>query len=444
MGLAASVGLALDEAQRLILEGALAERHDGSWSASQVAVIQPRQNGKTALLAAVALGALFLFREPLTIWTAHRFSTALESWRMMRDLVTGSDHLRRRVKGVRRTTFGGGEVELTDGSRVIFLSRSAGASGRGFSGDRLFLDEAFDLTDDDLAALLPALSARPNHQVWFASSAPKAHSEVLRRLCMSGRKGDPGLAYFEWCAADEAASDDRSAWAQANPAFGPRITQDTILGELRSMSEEDFRRERLGIWREDLAGAWQVIPEAAWAAAQVGRFRLADPVALAADVTPDRTWSAIAVAGRLEHGGRGVELIDHRPGVGWVIERLAELDRKHQPCVTVTSDRALADAAEQAGLKVYRAGAGDMASAANMLHDGIAGSAPDVRHLPDEDLTAAVAGATKRQLGDGWAWDRRSMSINICPLVASSLALWGLGTPRVQTQTMAPFALMGD
>ena len=41
------------------------------------------------------------------------------------------------------------------------------------------------------------------------------------------------------------------------------------------------------------------------------------------------------------------------------------------------------------------------------------------------ELLAALKGAVQRPLGDAWAWSRKSSSIDICPLVAATLALWG-------------------
>lgn len=437
---AALAGMETDEAERLALVTALGERTDGRWAASQVGLIAPRQNLKTHVLMEVALTAIGLWGEQLVIWTAHRLSTAMEAWRIMRQLVTSSAALAMERPQARHRQSGGAEIEFASGARIVFLPRSAGATGRGFSADRLFLDEAFDLTDDDLGALLPALSARPNHQVWYASSAPKRHSDVLRRVCSAGRRGTAGVAYLEWCADEEAASDDRDAWAAANPAYPVRITEETILGELATMSDEDFRRERLGIWREDLSAGWQVIAEGEWAARQRPRARMADPVALGVWVSPDRRWAAVGAAGqRADAGSRLVELTrnpddvagyDYRPGTGWVLPRLGEL-AGHRPLAVVSNDRGLADEAAGRGLVVHFAGPADQAAAAGMLYDGVVGATGLVRHLGQHDLTAAVAGAVRRKVGQGWVWDQAG--VDICPVGAVSLALWGLLTPRVHT-----------
>ena len=58
------------------------------------------------------------------------------------------------------------------------------------------------------------------------------------------------------------------------------------------------------------------------------------------------------------------------------------------------------------------------------LYDAVTDSR-SLRYVPRPALDAAVAGAAKRPLGDGWAWARRRLSTDICPLVAVSLARWG-------------------
>jgi hypothetical protein len=56
-----------------------------------------------------------------------------------------------------------------------------------------------------------------------------------------------------------------------------------------------------------------VIGEADWLALADPNSAAVDAVAFAADVTPDRSHAAIAVAGRrLDHG----EVVDHRPSTG--------------------------------------------------------------------------------------------------------------------------------
>jgi hypothetical protein len=58
----------------------------------------------------------------------------------------------------------------------------------------------------------------------------------------------------------------------------------------------------------------------------------------------------------------------------------------------------------------------------------------DLRHLDDPALAAAAKGVTKRDVGDGgFAWARKSTAVDISPLVAGTLALWGFKTKQGET-----------
>jgi len=130
--LAAHAGLVLDDWQQHALHVGLGERADGSWSAFEVAVNVPRQNGKGGIIEARELAGLFLLGERLILHSAHEFKTSIEAFRRIVALVTNTDGLRKRVKAIRRTT-GEEAIELLNGQRLRFLARSGG-SGRGFTG----------------------------------------------------------------------------------------------------------------------------------------------------------------------------------------------------------------------------------------------------------------------------------------------------------------------
>ena len=187
--LAASAGLHLDKWQTLPLHGGLAEAPDGRWEVSEVGLIVPRQNGKGGILEARELAGLFLFDEQLILHSAHEFKTAAEAFRRLLFLIQNTPDLDRRVSRV-RTSHGDEGIELIGGQRIRFVARSTG-SGRGFSGDCIVLDEAYNLSNANMSALLPTLSARPNTQIWYTSSAPlpRQESVTLRRLCKRGRDG---------------------------------------------------------------------------------------------------------------------------------------------------------------------------------------------------------------------------------------------------------------
>ena len=425
IALAESAGLHLDPWQQHVLRESLGERPDGRWSAFEVALVVPRQNGKGAVLEARELAGLFLFGERLILHSAHEFKTAQEAFRRILSLIEGNADLMRRVRprGI-RTSHGEEGIELKTGARLRFVARSTG-SGRGFSGDCVILDEAYNLPVESMAAMLPTLSARPNPQLWYVSSAGMHTSAQLRSVRERGiAGGDPSLAYFEFSAPDGADLDDPAAWATANPALGIRILEEFVARERVALPEMEFARERLGIWDDPARGG--VIPDETWAGLAHRLSQTKDPIAFAADVTPDRAWASIGLAGRRHDGRWHVEVIENRRGTDWLAPRLAELAEKWSPCAVVVDPAgpvgSLLPELEEAGVEVLKASTREMGQACGAFYD--AATQDRLRHLDQPILNAAVSAARKRPLGDAWAWHRRDAT-DISPLVAVTLALYG-------------------
>jgi hypothetical protein len=427
--LATSLGMHLDGEQRLALEAILAEKADGSWAGFECAMV---------------LADLFLFGSNLVIWTAHLFPTTMEAFRDLKRIIEANDHLRRRVKRISEAN-GEESFELLSGQRLLFRARSK-SGGRGLTGDRVILDEAFALGASEMGSLLPTLSARPNPQVVYASSAGKTDSHVLRGVRDRGRAGgDPSLVYVEWCAPVVACPDDRcdhrpgtqgcalddvDAWRRANPALGRRITVEHIEAERRALPPEEFARERLGWWEEppgSVAGLPLNLWEASTMAGPPGRL-----LALAVDVTPDLAFASIAKATAVRAGIR-LDLAVHRRGTSWVAGEVACLRGDSRvpvaldlggPAAVLNNELARLDSS----IATVNPATADVAQACSGLLDGLIRR--KVWHGSDPLLDAAVRGASRRALGDGaWAWSRKNSLADISPLVAVTLALWAAGEP---------------
>lgn len=439
--LAAAVGLVLDPWQEYVMRAALAEKDTNrdKWNTFEIGLLVPRQNGKGSILEARELAGLFLFDEKLILHSAHEFKTASEAFIRIRSLVDNSDMLRRRVKII-RTGAGTEAIELKNGNRLKFVARTSG-SGRGFSGDCVILDEAFNLTEQSIGALMPTLSARPNPQLWYTSSAVDQqvhpHGIVLSRVRRRGLAGkDAGLTYMEWSADDKQydarpmeTARDQDAWAQANPGLGIRLSVEHTLREYRSMSRRTFATERLGIgdWPLDLEEGWFVISRSQWEDARDVNSSADDPVAFAVDVNPERSHAAIGMAGFRPDGLAHVEVVEHKEGVAWVVDRMVELKEKWKPCAVVIDPGSeagtLIDQLERAKVRVMTTTAREAAQAHGLFVESVVDS-KSLRHLNQMELTSALAGATQRKLGDANAWARRG-GVDISPLVAVTLALWG-------------------
>jgi hypothetical protein len=439
--LAESVGLVPDDWQRAAVFDILAEDDAGKWAAFESAVIVPRQNGKGTIFEVVQLADLFLFssaqRDFLAIHTAHEFKTAQEAFRRLLFWVENTDWLRKKVKRV-STAHGEEGIELLNGARQRFLARSSG-SGRGFSCDRLGYDEAYHLPEETVAASLPALSARPNPSVIYASSAPRGdqYGIVLRRVMRRGRQEpehrdepkpekDRNLCYIEYSADPKADLDDPAARLQANPgASSPRgvPSLEYMEKERAGMSEVAFARERLGILDEHEGAS--VVDLDVWdTLTEVGAQPL-DPVAFAIDVNPDSSFTSIAVSGTTADGKLFCSVVDRRRGTGWVVDRVEDLRDKWNP-TSITLDAigpagSLLPAFAERGVEIdvvtmtqYGQACGAFKTAVDekrVVHEGQSG------------LRAALETARKRPLGESglWGWHRRDTT-DITPLVAVTLA----------------------
>lgn len=444
--LAARAGLTLDPWQQHVLRVGMGEAQDGSWSAFEVAVNVPRQNGKGGVIEARELWGLFIGGEQLILHSAHEFKTAKNAFKRIEKLIRGCPDLHKRVKAYRYTV-GEESIELHSGQILRFIARSKG-SGRGFTGDCNILDEDMILGDEAMDALLPTMAAVENPQIWYLGSAgigaPSVQLSRLRGRALAAiEAGEPdeSLAYFEWscdlhvdecpkdCTAhDDAASDE--AVLKANPAVGFRLTLAKVRNERSTLSAGGYARERLGVgdYPAVTAETWQVIGEDAWRALADGDSQPADPVCFAIDVTPDRTHASICVAGA-NGTAVHVEVVDNRPGTGWVVERAKDLHERWSPRCWVVDAGSPAgslidDLEAELGVEVVKPKVREIAQATGQFYDAVA--AGELVHLDQAPLATALAGARKRDLGEAWAWARRGEGVDISPLVAVTLARWGL------------------
>jgi hypothetical protein len=448
--LAASTGLTLDPWQEWILRESMGTLDHDRWAAFEVGLLIPRQNGKNEVLLARELAGLFLLDERLLIHTAHEFKTCAEHFLRARAVIESSRDLARELRKV-VTSHGDEALELRSGQRLRFLARSR-TSARGFTADFLAYDEAMVLSDETVGASMPTLSASDNPQVWYTASEGRRdafHLARLRRRGLAG--GDPSLMWAEWSADlchemcppgcgehDDPA--DRGAWAKANPALGYRISEDHVAREHASMSGEQFAAARLAVaaWPADENG-WGVITELAWDACAdeaEDPLRPEQGLVIAADVTPAQSAGAIAIAGARADGKVMAEIPAgcHGPGTSWMVPRLVELRDRYRPRAIIidrppSSASPLVDEAERAGLTVTSPSAAEVGQAFAMFCVQVADRRLVHLGVRQPELRAALAGASRRDIGDGGhAWSRKDTPhLDISPLVAVTLAVWGYG-----------------
>ncbi|WP_330253129.1 hypothetical protein OG874_00490 [Nocardia sp. NBC_00565] len=453
--LSALAGFEPDPEQEMALDVLFALDADGLPLVFEFAVIAPRQNMKSGLLKMAALGWLYITEERLVVWSAHEMQTTKEAFLDLTTLIEDCAPLRKRLapgpsNGIYRGN-GDESIELATKQRMLFRARTH-RGGRGLTGDKLILDEAFALQAVHTGAVLPTLAARPRSQVAYGSSAGTAGAAILRGIRDRGRAGgDPSLGYMEYCAppggcASDActhmlgiegcALDDRENWRVANSALGRRITIAKIAAFRRAEPPIEFAREHMGWWEEPSAAELPLISEDTWRDLRDRESKPNDPVAFGLYLSQDRSVAAIAVAGRRADFKIHIEIVpaqsgndaDSLPGTAWIAPRLAELKEKFNPCAVVidsfSAAASLIPAITEAGVEVTTTGASDMARACGQFYDAIVED--ELRHLGARPLQAAVCSAKKRNLRDAWAWDRTSPNTDITQLVAATLAVHGL------------------
>jgi hypothetical protein len=433
-------GLFLDPWEKLVLTDALGETDAGRWAAYRVGLEVARQNGKGAVLAARELAGLFAFGERLIIHSAHEQATATEHFRRMLNLMEGVPEFDRRVlKAVRGK--GSESIELRDGFRIFFKTRTGGG-GRGFTGNLVVFDEAMMLAAAFMAALVPtmaAMSINGDPQLWFAGSAvdqsKHEHGWEFARVRADALAGVERLAYFGWNAPYEhpdevpaEALDDPAVWSQANPGLGIRISPQYVADERLALGEREFCVERLGVgdWPDPAEGSDRIISDEEWRTLEDRESKRSGAVCFTYDVSPDGGSAAIAVAGHRDDGLEHVEIVDHRAGTGWLVDRLVQLSERHSPEAVQcdgqnrAATKFAAKLSDQ-GVAVDELDAGEHAEACSGLLEAVQDRT--FRHLGTPELKVALRGAGKRPLGDSWAWSRRKSSVDISPLVAFTLAL---------------------
>lgn len=375
---AGDIGYELDPWQEFLLRESCGTMPDGKWAAFENMWIVSRQNGKNQDLEVRELGGLYLFGERMIIHTAHEFKAASEHFRRVQEAVMNNASLSRRLRRV-VTSHGEEAIELrplptlifgAEGKlvrrsvapRLRFLARSRG-SGRSFTADCLVYDEAMILTDDQVSASMPTMSAVANPQMYYTASAGYEDSvqlaAVRRRVMAEHATGQPGsarqaLSGAEWsinehkdtCPRDEVkgrrsnryvicgAHDDRDdprSWAKANPALGKRIRLEHVAHEFNSMGMTAFDRERLGVgaWPSD-EDKWLVVSEGLWKACALpdpgGAVR---PIAFAVDVAPDMVTATICAAWELRQNARPL-VVQPKEGERYTGEQRLDAARARQ------------------------------------------------------------------------------------------------------------------
>lgn len=436
-------GCTLDEWQRNVIDCWLGMDENGKYNVTSAGLALPRQNGKNVCLEAREFFGLVINGEKI-LHTAHQVKTSKKSFRRLAAMFTDKRHpeITDEVKTIRYTN---GEecIELNNGGTIEFSSRSRQAA-RGFDGISLVVyDEAQELTDDQVEAIMATLSASAtgNRQIIYTGTPPypRCQGDVFRRrrgICLT----DAGKhdAWHEWSVAADKVDDikvsDTSLWYMTNPALGIRLSEEFTAEEFRSMSVDGFARERLGWWspvfdqKEDFA-----IDSKAWESCKSDALKPDGKIAYGIKFSLDGSTVCLAGAVLDDQGIARISLIEQKPtgyGTQWLADWLN--DRYKKACCVVIDGRngvdvlieKISDVWRMKG-SVIRPSSKDIIAAVSTLTNGI-NEKTLTWYSKQEVLNESAVTSVKRPIGGGWGFGGE----NSTPIEACSLALWGVKTSK--------------
>lgn len=412
-----------------------------------------RQQGKTQLTLPVWVERALSFPGIHVKWTMQTGTDAQVKWReehvpaikaspLAQFLVPG-DAGWRKQNGSEHLKFKNGSVQT--------LMSSNESSGHGQVVDLGMIDEAMAQIDNRLeVALDPAMKTRhqdilypdgsvkqrlPGAQLWIISTVGAAGKsewfhgwvDAGRLAVTNGTCEEDRICYIEYSAGEDEDPGDPATWWGCMPALGFTYQQDTVQALYRKalMTPDGlskFRRTELNQRTSQVADP--AIPLHLWdgCVAMVDRFEGSGTV-WAVDVSPEQASASIAVAWRRADGVPQVQVVEHRPGVGWLADRVSELRAKWSGAWVL--DPRGASASQAAGWFGESFTPAQSRRACAELDAAV--RTGEFGHYGQPELRAALEGAVKKPSEDGgWSWARRSTVVDISPLVAVTLAHGGL------------------
>jgi len=426
---AAKYHLVADPWQETVCKSWLRTSADGRRVCSVAGITVARQNGKNGSLEIIQLygmtqlGLKFLH-------TAHEVKTAQKAFARLKHFFGEKANdpdalypeLNALVKTVRNVN-GQEAIILKNGGSVEFVARSKG-SGRGFTVDVLVLDEAQDLTDEQLEALLPTISAAPQgNPLTIYMGTPPAADELSKgnglpflRVRNNALQGHQKAAWVEFGApgfVEDMTPEELRAFVQlkkhhaaANPAYGRRILPSTIEGELGQFSPESFARERLNMWPKASEHV-SAIPQERWSSLGVplpdaGEADSWQTAAFGVDMNPERNKVSISVssfprdpekivlemAASAEYDAQGTPKL-----VAWLWEHAK---RVHPVVIDGESPaRSLVPHLRKKKMKVFVMSGGEMVEASMGIYDAVMRD-KTIEHFSEPRLDTSVAGVLKK------------------------------------------------
>jgi hypothetical protein len=415
----------------------------------EVDLTSMRQVGKTTIIRTLKVHRALDCLEPQTIlFAAQDGIEAKNKWLEHANLIKRTP-LGSRLASLDEPTTSNGKENLVWGNlsseRPI---SSKPASGHGETLDAGFVTEAFSQVDDRYeTTMLPAMNNRPDAQLFVESTEGTTASlywnervDELRERFEADPKARGRIAGFDWSFAPDDDPTLPETWLRRIPSLGPNgiMRVDEVQFALDRATTPAKMRQFLRSFGNirDLGAAEGTMFEGdIWEAGARLDSHIAGAVTFCLEISPDRSYSTVGIAGKSTLGGihagiayreRGMQGDPGRkidPPIAWLVRHMAELKATTVYLAAGSPAALAADDLELAGLTPVILSRAEIAAACAGLYDDIL--AGDISYTPGQDaLDAAVAGAAWTG-GDVRTFSRANSTVDISPLYAIALARYG-------------------
>ena len=417
----ASVGLVLEPFERRIARAAFAPERE-------LLCLLPKGNGKTTLMAALAVHHVLTIERPAVYVAASSRDQATVLYEAAREFASHPS-----LEGL--ITLRHRELRVAGGHLRVLASDAPKA--HGLAPTLAIVDELHAHPDDALyVALRSAMLKRAGARMVVISTAGQGADSPLGRLrgralalpnvkqrgALTEAHGG-SLRLVEWAVPDDAALDDARQVKRANPASW--VTVQGLREQREALPDLAFARYHANRWtaREGFwlpAGAWQ-------ACAGETSFEPGERIWVGVDLSGGggRSDTAVVWVNERLHVGCEVFSGDHdaTAEVAGVVGELAEQYTVVELVLDFWRASGLASEFEQRGLTVvsYPQTDSRMIPASQRLYDAVVEGR--LVHPADPALDAHVSNAIARHSRRGWRIDRGERDRNVDAVIALAMCL---------------------